>query len=61
MAGDPEALVAPRPGIPEWVPRGQEDRWRNAEKVASEMFPGDAEQIWSATRAIFNDRERYPD
>jgi hypothetical protein len=50
-----------REGVPDWVPQGKEERWRNSEKIAGDMFPGDAAAIWQTTRAIFNDETSYPD
>lgn len=50
-----------RDGVPDWVPQGKEDRWRNSERVARDMFPGDTAAIWQTARAIFEDPTNYPD
>jgi hypothetical protein len=50
-----------RDGVPGWVPAGREERWRNSEKVASDLFPGNREAVWQAARAIFADEASYPD
>lgn len=49
-----------RDDVPDWVPSGQEERWRNSENVAEQMFPGNHEMVWSTSRMIFNDPETYP-
>lgn len=56
-----DGAEAARPGIPEWVPHGQEERWRNSEKVARDMMGGDDAAVWSTARVIFHDRTSYPD
>jgi hypothetical protein len=50
-----------RTGVPDWVPAGREERWRNSEKVAAQLFPGNQAAVWQAARTIFNDPVNYPD
>lgn len=50
-----------REGIPDWVPQGKEDRWRNSVKVAEQLFSGNQEMVWQTSRTIFHDTDSYPD
>lgn len=51
-----------REGVPDWVPQGREERFRNAATVARQSIgEGHDDAVWQLTRTIFNDPVTYPD
>lgn len=54
MDGEAEVIQ----GYPPFVSPEDRQRWDNAKGIAEELFGDQGEaQVWSATRAIFNDPE----